>query len=333
MSLSLSDLAMLAELEGISNDWEDAYSKMINTVLGAVKDLVAKKDELLPRETEIRNSIPEVLAAQPVRPGQPPFIVFIPSVIGTTTGDKSAALHLKDEPATDSEAEPFVPEGLRGLYEHSKTHLPVLKPPTVSSLSGNEADNGDNSGRIGERTDGAPVPEPQLLQFNINGTATTASSSRNQASSAEQHRSEGIVISDQAAMRSRKAGLLPRPKVTKFTHKPNIDLEEVKRERLWVFECKVGVGRTNPKPQFYYLALKCPTGCRSPMLSKHPLYQDRAEKHFRKCGVDFVDEYDMLRKYARIVVSRQRITRDQLKAWNSSLLKPHEAHLESENLA
>lgn len=99
-------------------------------------------------------------------------------------------------------------------------------------------------------------------------------------------------------MMRRTKGLTPTLNYYKFTEKENIDFAEVQTGRFWVFECKVRA--VEDPPRWYYLALRCPIDCECPVFSKNPLCEDRAARHLEECGQEYEDEYDMLRRYARI---------------------------------
>ena len=71
-----------------------------------------------------------------------------------------------------------------------------------------------------------------------------------------------------------------------------IKTDVVTKEHYWVFDF-------GERTALY--TLRCPSStCSNPVFSKHPLREERAERHFKSCGVTFRDTADLVRRYARL---------------------------------
>ncbi|KAK8877602.1 hypothetical protein PGQ11_002548 [Apiospora arundinis] len=124
---------------------------------------------------------------------------------------------------------------------------------------------------------------------------------------------------------SKRLHKLPQPQRQQYE---TIKTDLVTKEHYWVFDFGYD-------PASLY-TLRCPSStCNNPVFSKHPLLEERAARHFKSCGVNFRNTTDLVRRYARLVVSGRKgreVKRAWAKAHNLRLLAGDEAHLACENL-
>ncbi|KAF9878849.1 hypothetical protein CkaCkLH20_03749 [Colletotrichum karsti] len=94
---------------------------------------------------------------------------------------------------------------------------------------------------------------------------------------------------------------------------------QVGRSRLWAFAVE-------SDGHVCLYTLRCPAvGC-GHVFSQDPFEEDRAETHFRNCGVSFEDKEDIVKRYARRIVSQdpeKRMKADWAKRHNALLLAGH----------
>jgi len=76
------------------------------------------------------------------------------------------------------------------------------------------------------------------------------------------------------------------------TESPDIKMADVSRNSMWIFDY-------GSDPRHSLFVMKCPRNCQSPVFTKHPLMEERAASHLRRCRVPFRSEKDMIRRYAR----------------------------------
>ncbi|KAJ9148412.1 hypothetical protein NKR23_g5234 [Pleurostoma richardsiae] len=113
------------------------------------------------------------------------------------------------------------------------------------------------------------------------------------------------------------------------TLQPPIKITELRKLPYWVFEYRFSRGLS-------LCTLRCPSPtCSAPVFSKHPLKRSRAASHLKSCGVPFRNERDIIRKYARVVVTGRHdreVTLSWARKHNATLLASNERGLEQENL-
>ncbi|KAK7946370.1 uncharacterized protein PG986_010691 [Apiospora aurea] len=115
-----------------------------------------------------------------------------------------------------------------------------------------------------------------------------------------------------------------------------IKTDHVTKEHYWVFDLPAAAASASGRDRTALYTLRCPSStCDNPVFSKHPLRQRRAERHFKSCGVKFRSTADLVRRYARLVVSGRKgreVKRTWARTHNMRLLAGDEAHLACENL-
>lgn len=129
-----------------------------------------------------------------------------------------------------------------------------------------------------------------------------------------------------------------------FNLRPKQRVQEYFSNRDWAIQRPIPMGQTDNYWIFDYpfmegrflFILRCPaTKCQHPVFSLHPLKQDRAVKHLKACGQRFDDEEDIVKRYARQVISGRKgriVTQTWVRKHNLKLLGANEKHLEGESL-
>jgi hypothetical protein len=93
---------------------------------------------------------------------------------------------------------------------------------------------------------------------------------------------------------SMESSAITQPASQGLTRPATIKLGQAKQQNLWIFEYRLR--DTNG-----LYVIRCPReSCGSPVFSCHPLVRGRAAKHLGDCGLEFLNEEDMMRRYARL---------------------------------
>ncbi|KAI0175080.1 hypothetical protein BJ166DRAFT_513617 [Pestalotiopsis sp. NC0098] len=103
---------------------------------------------------------------------------------------------------------------------------------------------------------------------------------------------------------------------------------EIAKSNYWIFEHQAN-------DAYGYYVMRCPSkNCPKPVFSQNPLCKGRAEEHLRKCGHEFRDVEDMVRRYAQPVSYHKKgqVSEKWARRHNSNLLASDETHLERENI-
>ncbi|KAI1734097.1 hypothetical protein F4680DRAFT_454283 [Xylaria scruposa] len=295
----------LAELDAIKKTWKDEQKRFITEMGNAFQHHVDLKNQLLSREIEMKESMAKEALSQASESLERRNDVRLPAAYCWSISQANITVRI-DETPQDLTVPDFCP---------SSVYRPAVLGDSHSQASTMSAPPKNTTG-----ADTAPIAP--------RGPCSTRGTVMETPTLKPRERQGGRVLS-QAFPIPRKTPLMPRPFNFKFTEKPNIDFAEVQSEHLWVFECKV---LATYQHKWYYLTMKCPADCKCPVFSKNPMCEGRGANHLKQCGMAFEDEYDMLRKYARIVVSKHPATREDVKKHNSTLLASNEAELEKENL-
>ncbi|KAI8945948.1 hypothetical protein F4801DRAFT_583910 [Xylaria longipes] len=297
----------LAELDAIKKAWEKEQGRFVTEMADTFK--ATRKDQLLSLEIEVRECIAKESSSQCLNSLEQQNEVRWP--VSYCWGTPQANVTLRIDETQDLTVPEFLPSS---LYRPGIAANPRSQVQTVPNSPYGEADS---------RTTTVPTGLSS-------GTVVSLPTWGNSPPAKVQRGRDGKVSSQNPASPHRRGPLKPKLTHWKFTEKPNIDFAEVESGNFWVFECKV---RARGHWAWYYFTMRCPTDCECPVFSKNPMCEDRAAEHLRKCGQVFEDEYDMLRRYARIVISKHPVTRNEVKSHNSTLLATSEAELEKENLA
>ncbi|KAI1847751.1 hypothetical protein JX265_009179 [Neoarthrinium moseri] len=138
---------------------------------------------------------------------------------------------------------------------------------------------------------------------------------------------ERVVPTDTSAGRRSRPG--PARLCPLKTRLPPIKTAEVSKSSYWVFEYRT-------RHTYAYYIMRCPSDeCSSPVFTKNPLRNKRAEQHIRQCNYPFKGERDLVHRYARPVITGRK-DRIVTQAWaykhNKTLLASNEAFLERENV-
>ncbi|KAI0548160.1 hypothetical protein F4679DRAFT_585725 [Xylaria curta] len=291
-----------ADLDAVKKAWKNEQERFVTEMGNAFQRHVNKKNQLLSRELEIKESMANKTPSQaPKLPKQND--VRLPASYSWSITQANVTVRI-DEMPEDLEVPDFCPSS---LYQPAVLGDSHLQASNISAPLSNTTGTGTASI--------APLG-PSPTSRTVMSTPTSKPRSR-------------VLRQGYPTPKKRKTTLRRKLHAYKFTEKPNIDFADVQNENLWVFECKVFAGN---RQNWYYLTMRCPADCKCPVFSKNPMYEDRAANHLKQCDMVFKDEYDMLRKYARIVVSKHEVTRDDAKKHNSTLLAANEVELEKENL-
>ncbi|KAI0183888.1 hypothetical protein EV127DRAFT_413745 [Xylaria flabelliformis] len=292
-----------AELDAIRKTWKDEQERFVTEIRNGLHHHLARKTQLLSRELEIKEAMAQDTIPQALNLFEQQNDVHLPAFYCWSKSQAKVSVWIDEAP------QGFIDPDLSSFY-----YPPILgnSHAQASTTSAPPADTG-----------AAPVSSRR--RSSVRDTIICAPTSENFIPKGFRGRLLG-----QGSRTSRKTPLRPILHHIKFTTKPNIDFAEVERRNLWVFECRIWF---TIRYQWCYLTMKCPVHPVCPVFSKNPMRGNRAVNHLRKYGVAFDDEYDMLCKYARIVISKRRvISRDDLREYNSSLLMANEARFEEENL-